>query len=251
LFALFLGVLAASTQAAGSVLIWPLNLVIREPERAAALWLENVGHETVGLQVRVLAWDQSQGVDRYGPQTDVVGTPPFARIEPGRRQLIRLTLAKPPAGAGERAYRVLVDELPIPAGDPQGESPPRAALRFLMRYSLPLFVYPRGEPEAKRAAATGRIAPTTDGLSWHVTARDGRRFLHVRNTGPVHARLSQVRVHDESGRSHVVADGLLGYVLPGAEMQWPLPAGVVLTERDELQATLGGSDEPTIIPHRP
>jgi fimbrial chaperone protein len=67
----------------------------------------------------------------------------------------------------------------------------------------------------------------------------------------VHARLSQVRVHDESGRSHVVADGLLGYVLPGAEMQWPLPAGIVLTERDELQATLGGSDEPTIIPHRP
>nr|UKE84496.1 hypothetical protein KXZ65_04045 [Pectobacterium sp. PL152]WED69263.1 hypothetical protein PJ912_04245 [Pectobacterium colocasium] len=45
----------------------------------------------------------------------------------------------------------------------------------------------------------------------------------------VHARLSNVYWSaDQSGKGSKikVTDGFLGYVLPGQEMRWPLPAGI-------------------------
>jgi len=62
----------------------------------------------------------------------------------------------------------------------------------------------------------------------------GKPYVELRNTGPVHARLTDVVVQQGS-QSKPLAEGLLGYVLPGASMRWPAPlaagAGSVLTGR--------------------
>ncbi len=253
---LCLAAFAVTAEAASSVMIWPLNLAIEAPERAAALWLENTGSDPIDLQVRVLAWDQAEGVDRYRSQIDVVGTPPFARVEPGRRQLIRLTMGRPASPAHEIAYRVLIDEIPTASRSSATNIAERgtasgAALKFLMRYSLPLFVYPGGGDSNTPASARRVDPPLASGLSWRASERDGRWFLHVRNDDAVHARLSQVRVSRPSDQGVVIADGLLGYVLPGAETRWPLALGVTLTAQDELHARLGKRGLPALIPRRP
>ncbi|MFP3686448.1 hypothetical protein SB847_22365, partial [Bacillus sp. SIMBA_026] len=51
------------------------------------------------------------------------------------------------------------------------------------------------------------------------------RWLVVRNTGPVHARLSHVS-YVQGGREVWSVPGLLGYVLAGAEMAFEAPASV-------------------------
>ena len=214
----------ASAQSPGSLLIWPVSPVIEGDQPAAALWLENPGKTPITLQVRVYAWAQQNGENVYAAQQDILGTPPILSIAPGERQLIRLTRLVPPPGVPEKPYRVIVDQIPT-ADTPAATG---AAVTFRMRYSLPLFSY------AEKSAEMNKTAPA---LAWRQVSESGGRFIEIRNASGSHARLSNV-AFSSSGKRSQVAEGLFGYVLPGATMRWPLPEGV--DTRGELMATLNG-----------
>lgn len=220
----------ASAQQPGSLLIWPVNPVIEGDARAAALWLENPGKAPITLQVRIFAWAQQNGENVYAPQNDVVGTPPIVSIAPGERQLIRLTRTTPPPDVAEKPYRIVVDEVPTGTAS----ATPGASVSFRMRYSLPLFSYALADkPKARHAAP----APMPQ-IAWRVGADTGGRFLEIRNTGTNHARLTDVSFVAGPKKSPV-AEGLLGYVLPGASMRWPLPGDA--DTAGELIATVNGA----------
>ncbi|MDO9367028.1 MAG: molecular chaperone [Sphingopyxis sp.] len=229
LTSLALGIRPAAAQQPGSILIWPINPVIEGTNRAAALWLENPGKTPVTLQVRVYAWAQRDGRDAYAPQDEILGTPPIVSIQPGERQLIRLTRTTPPPAVAEKSYRVIVDEIPVSTGP----AAPGAAVSFRMRYSLPLFSY------AQAAGHKGKtkIEPPAPVLGWRIGSDGEGRFLEIQNEGAGHARLTDVGFIAGATRS-TVAEGLFGYVLPGATMRWPLPAGIA-TEGDLVAAING------------
>lgn len=230
---------------ASSVLIWPVDPVLEEQDRASAVWLENRHESPIYIQVRVLRWRQIDGENRYDEQKEVSASPPFALIEPGKRQLIRLIKNLPPAAGEEKAYRVFVDE--IPRADERGEPQQRSAgISFRMRYSIPLFAsgagiwtkqkyeYPR---DIKQASA-----PT---LSYRIVQNRGKKWLEIKNDGPVHARISKL-----SRRSTIIVDGLVGYVLPGATMRFALPAGPAADGSGGLQAMINDNPEPVTIRRR-
>jgi len=217
---------AAKVQAASSVLIWPIDPVLEADQQASALWLENRGNETANLQIRVFAWRQSGFSDQYQNQRDVIGSPPVAKIEPGQKQLVRLTRTKDIPPGQELAYRIIIDEIPSakPAAADEGKT--AAAIRFQMRYSVPLFAYGAGlwskEDTTRPRDPKGIGLPD---LSWRTVAVDGRPYVEVRNQGAVHARLTDVALRQGS-QSKPLVEGLLGYVLPGAVMRWPAPGPV-------------------------
>jgi fimbrial chaperone protein len=227
--------------AATSVLIWPIDPVLEAGQKAGALWLENRGTTPANLQVRVFAWRQGDYQEQFQAQREIIGSPPVANIAPGQKQLIRLTRTGSSPAGQEQAYRIIIDEIPpvIPADkDASGTS---AAIRLQMRYSVPLFVYGEGlwgksDPEGKRNAE-GVGKPQ---LSWRAVTVEGKPYVELRNTGPVHARLTDVVVQQGS-QSKPLAEGLLGYVLPGASMRWPAPqasnSGSVLKGRVNGQAS--------------
>ncbi|TRO41203.1 molecular chaperone [Pseudomonas sp. ALS1131] len=211
-----------AVQAASSILIWPINpLIEADRQKSAALWLENRGLEPVDLQVRVLAWEQEGFEDRLTPQKQVVGSPPMATLQPGKRQLVRLVNLEPPGPGALRTYRVLIDEVLPPQPRPS-----QLGVQFQMRYSVPLFVVGPGaylDDGAREAPAQGHaLAPD---LRYRVVEGSDGAFLYLRNIGSAPARLSQVNLLRASGPQSV-APGLLGYVLPDAQMRWPLPNGV-------------------------
>src|SRR5476649_1416502 len=103
---------ASRVQAASSVLIWPIDPVLEADQQASALWLENRGNEAANLQIRVFAWSQKGFEDQYENQRDVIGSPPVARIEPGQKQLVRLTRTREIPPGQEQAYRIIIDEIP-------------------------------------------------------------------------------------------------------------------------------------------
>ena len=232
--------------AATSVLIWPIDPVIEAEQKAGALWLENRGNEEANLQVRVFAWRQGEFDDQYQNQREIIGSPPVAKIAPGQKQLIRLTRTGSSPVGQEQAYRIIIDEIPPATPPSDGTDKPQAAIRFQMRYSVPLFVYGQGlwgKPDAngqRDAAGVGKPL-----LSWRQVAVQGRPYVEVRNIGPVHARLTDV-VMQQGGQERPVVQGLLGYVLPGATMRWPAPlqasAATVLKGRingSEAAQTIG------------
>ncbi|QXI04240.1 molecular chaperone [Pseudomonas tensinigenes] len=232
---------ASQAQAASSVLIWPIDPVLEADQQASALWLENRGSETANLQIRVFGWSQSGFAEQYQNQRDVIGSPPVAKIEPGQKQLVRLTRTKDVPPGQELAYRIIIDEIPSaqPATADGGKT--AAAIRFQMRYSVPLFAYGAGlwskEDSTRARDPKGVGLPQ---LSWRTVAVDGKPYVEVRNQGAVHARLTDVAIK-QAGQSRPLAEGLLGYVLPGAVMRWPAPGP--LAGDSALQVRVNGAPQ--------
>lgn len=242
---MLLALFASRAGAASSVLIWPINPLIEADQKAVALWLENRGQAPVNLQVRVTNWQQAGFEDRLDAQREVIGSPPVVTIAPGKRQMIRLMAMQAPPPGVQQAYRVLIDEML----DNDAAADPQLGVKFQMRYSIPLFVFGTGAaPEGDRGPAGDGLKTLAPQLSYRVQQQGAVRYLLVRNDGAAHARLSAVRF-SRGGQQQVLAEGLLGYVLPGAEMRWPLPAGVN-AEGATLQAMVNERSEPVTITGR-
>ena len=162
------------------------------------------------------------------------------RVEPGQRQLVRLTRTGAPSADSERAYRILLDEIPQPASSSVQKDKSSAGLQFQMRYSIPLFVQgPEVWTKVRLDKARAASSMSQPDLSWRTVQEDGQTWLEIRNQGAVHARLSEL-AFGEGQQQVVVNPGLLGYVLAGQYGRWPLnvPAGERLQARinDAVQA---------------
>ncbi|CAM5219415.1 hypothetical protein CDEF62S_05531 [Castellaniella defragrans] len=199
LFALFLlyGLSGAPSQAAG-LQISPISLSIPSDKKADEIWLRNSGDQVVHAQVRVFRWTQKDGKDLLTPDPTLVASPPMVQIETGKQQLVRLIRVGPLAqpSAEERSYRLLVDELPI-----QQKQATKAALNFVFRYSIPVFIV--GTADQKPA------------LQWQVQEADHHAWLVLHNTGTSHSQLANVSFTPPGGKQMVAFQGLAGYVLPG------------------------------------
>ncbi|MDC0727558.1 molecular chaperone [Phytobacter diazotrophicus] len=226
--------------AAATILLWPIDPWLGSENKATELWIQNQGNTPATMQVRIVRWRQERGDERYQPQTDVVASPPIVTIQKGTKQLIRLIKqTEIPAGT-EQAYRIIVDEIP-PAGSSQGQM----GIKLQMRYSIPLFVYGKGITTYPESANHALVDPRE--LSWQVVRENGKPALQIRNQGDVHVRLTAVSAR-QGGQTRVIADGLLGYVLPGETRSWPLPAG--LPAPVELKATINARESEWQSPAR-
>lgn len=233
--------LSVPVRAASSVLIWPINPQIDAEQKAAALWLENRGQAPVSLQVRVMAWSQAAYNDQLTAQQLVVGSPPVVSVAPGKRQMIRLIALQSAPPGSQQAYRVLVDEML----QPDAEADLELGVKFQMRYSVPLFVYGQGAGLATDEKPKAGVQPLEPRLTFSLQQEAGQRFVLMRNHGPAHARLSEVNL-TQGERRVPLANGLLGYVLPGAQMRWVLPDGVVSGDFG-LEARINEWREPKTI----
>lgn len=221
-------VASGQAQAAATILLWPIDPWLSAEAKATELWIQNQGNSATTMQIRIVRWKQEGGYERYTAQQEVVASPPIVTIGKGSKQLIRLIKqGSVPIGV-EQAYRIIVDEIP----QPEAKAEPAIGLKLQMRYSIPLFVYGQGIPTIKEGSHHALVE--SKNLSWRVTQEGGRPAVEVRNRGDVHVRLSQVTLV-QGGQKRTVAEGLLGYVLPGSSRSWPLPAGTRQPERMSAQ----------------
>lgn len=227
-------VMAASLQVA------PILVELADGENAEALWLSNSGGKPIRAQVRVMAWSQADSEDRLSPSRELLASPPILEIAPGDRQLVRVV--RPEAGPvpSEQAFRLLVDELP----DPEQEG--ASGLRFLLQYSIPVFVLPPGVDPRDTPGARGATDPSM--LSATVTGDGTRAMLTVTNRGNQRVRLSALAKVDAGGTDTMLVPGLVGYVLAGQRMQWPLDASADSLRGHQLKARLNDDQEPQILP---
>lgn len=198
--------LLAPLASASGLQVSPIGLSLASTAQADALWLTNTGSDPVHAQVRVFRWSQVDGKDVLEPSRDLVVSPPMVTIAPGDRQMVRVIRQIAAPTGTEASYRILVDELPIDAGD-------RPGLKFVLRYSVPVFLMPTDAPAVKAALQAG----------WE-NSPEGPT-LRVGNTGNGHAQIADVVWHGAQGEHTVLFAGLLGYALPGSSMSWHLPQG--------------------------
>lgn len=219
---------------AADLQVSPILVEFDARQQAAAAWLSNTGQQPLRAQVRIQSWTQDGRQDVLDATRDLVASPSTVEVEPGGRQMVRLIRLQPAPMAQERSYRLLVDELP---GDPAAE---QEGLQFLLRYSIPVFIAPAGVdaagPESTAGAATP--PPPTDlaDLQLKLEARADGSTLLATNAGVRRIKLSQLTLIDADGREQPLNQGLLGYVLAGRSMSWPLPLPYPLKPGQTLKA---------------
>lgn len=200
---------------ASSLQISPVMVDMPPGQIATGLSLRNPGDQPLFGQVRVFRWDQNGDDDVLEPTQDVVASPPLIRIPAQGEQLVRLIRRQSGDAAGERSYRVLVDEIPNP------ESNAASGVTIRLRYSVPVFVDPPGQPGAPQ-------------LSWYLQRDAQGWLLRVSNRGSRRGQLSEVQLVTADGKVHPINQGLLGYALAGKTRQWR----VALKEDIDLHAPL-------------
>ncbi|MCF7749899.1 molecular chaperone [Bacillus subtilis subsp. subtilis] len=221
---------ASAVAHAASLQVAPTSLQLSARQNADALWISNSGTAPVQVQVRVYRWSQSDGQDRLEPTDDLQVSPPMQSLAAGQQQLVRVVRSDPQPPAAQLAYRVIVDELP--ALDPH-----RTGMQFVLRYSLPVFVQPGDTGTAQLQARQILLA-------------DGRPALEVRNSGRAYAQLADLAI-GSAERPQTVHPGLLGYVLGGQTMHWPLDVPPARLTGATFMARINGESAQTPLPVAP
>jgi len=233
--------LAGGFANAAGLQVAPVTLTLQPAQQADGLWLSNTGGMPMNAQVRVFRWTQADGQEKLEPTRALIVSPPMLQLPAEGRQLVRVIRSgPPPSGMAEESYRVLIDELPLaetapPSSSqalPPPQSPPGAAkgLNFVMQHSLPIFISPAG------------AAPNPPQLTWKLLRQGAQAVLEVANSGGTHAQLAGLVFTDAAGRQTPVHQGLLGYVLPGSTMRWPLkPSSTTFAAQGRWQVMINGS----------
>lgn len=208
IFVCLTGFLVAGSDvaAAASLRVTPVTLDMQVPRAAATLRLRNDADRPLDAQIRVFRWTQKGGADQYEATTDVVISPPAARLAPNVDYTVRVVRVSKAPVATEESYRVVVDELPTNLIRRSG------TINFVMRHSIPVFFR---NPQARQPK-----------VSWRLAQSGGKLKLVAVNTGGIRLRLSDLSLLRGNSLSYRKR-GLVGYVLAGATMEWP----VVLRQR--------------------
>lgn len=191
----------ATAGAQAALRVQPLSVEVSSPSQASSITLQNNGNETISLQMRVFEWTQEGGQDRLVPTTEVVASPPVARIAPGSNYTIRLARTVGAAAPGtEEAYRLWVDELP-PASLARSEG---GRVDVRLRFDLPVFF---------------RGAGASPSLGWNARRVGDDVVVDGTNSGSAHARIEGLAVR--AGANEVsFGAGLNGYVLANSTRRW-------------------------------
>lgn len=219
---LFLAVLLCVSMPAmaGRLQVSPTSFVF-SGQTSKELWVSNTSDTPLSAQVRVMEWSQDNFEDNLQPAKTVLASPAMVEVAPHTQQLVRVIVPQP-LGAGEKTFRVIVDELP--SDNPQNNG---AQVNFLLRYSIPLFY--NADVSAPQ-------------LTFAVQQMDGKWFVVA--TNPTDHTVKAFGLQQKIGaQTKPIVPGLVGYVLPHSHMRWPLPGPV----SGQLLVTLNEQTQPTVV----
>lgn len=198
-----LALLAASPVVANasSLSVSPTTIDLTAPEAASTIGLTNNGSKPVTVQLRVFRWSQVNGKEKLTATNDVVASPPVTKMQPGKDYTVRIVRTSKKPIAGEETYRVLVDEVPVKSQAKPG------VVGFIIRHSIPVFF---GSADGAGPDVKWAVAKSASGAS-----------LVVQNAGDGRLKLTDLNL-SQNGKALVNRQGLIGYVLGGSTMTFPL-----------------------------
>lgn len=194
---------AAQAEAMSAMAVTPLRIELPSDTGAETVLVRNTTAAPLAVQTRLFSWSQLNGEDLYTPSSDLLVSPSIISIPPGQTQIVRV-VRKSSASAGEKRFRLVVDQLPDPARARAGTTQTR------IRFVLPLFV--------------DRDKATPADFAWRLS--DGK--LELDNNGGATARIVKIEVTGPDGQVVPVEQNALRYVLGSSTIAWPIGKGCSL-----------------------
>jgi fimbrial chaperone protein len=164
-------VLWATVSAGSETLIRPVPIKLWPDSATQLVSVRNNGDDPVRFQASVYSWAVSpDGDPAMTPTDDILFFPPLLSINPDVDQIVRVGASG--FGAVERAYILILQQLPPPPVAPAAQKRLAPKIDILQKLAVPLYVEP---PNLQYAIAIDDI-----------TLRNGRLSFRVVNNGNVH-----------------------------------------------------------------
>jgi fimbrial chaperone protein len=195
------GLLAAGTAQAAVFQVSPVTIDVQSGGGAAVMTLTNGSDVPIVLQVRTFRWSQADGKDVLDPTADIIASPPIIKLAPGASHIVRVVRPSETRATGEEAYRLWIDQVPDPQNQP-------GQVKLYLRESIPVFF--------------SGSAVTTHDLRWTLERKGPAWTIAARNLGTRRERISALEIKDAAGVTLYRQEGLVGYVLAGSSMRWPV-----------------------------
>lgn len=223
LWAVSMSLVLSLGAAAQGLRVSPVLLEVPAPGAATTMTLRNDGSRPITVQSRVFRWMQPGAEDSLQRSGDVVVSPPAIQLAPGATQTIRVVRTTRAQVQGEEAYRVILNEIPDQSRRQAG------AVAFATELRIPAFF-------------TDAAVRSAD-VRWSLRQSGGATHLVAQNTGDSRLRIADVTLTASNGAT-VSHPGLLGYVLGGSSMEWPIASAGQLGGSARLSAAtnLGALD---------
>lgn len=170
----------------------PMRVDLSGEVSTAVLTVTNGGDQPLTVQVQARAWGQKDDQEQLSQSTDFILNPALVTIAPGEEQIVRIALRTPPDRIQERAYRLIVREVP------QVESA-TTGFRMALAMDIPVYVAP--------LAANAAASPT-----FSIDRESGVARIKIANGGTRHLRLADLRV--SQGERQLLEQSVF-VVLPG------------------------------------
>lgn len=208
-----MGSLLGGAAVAGAFQISPIRITLSTKAPIAVLTVRNQSAETSVMQLKAMAWTQSEKDDIYTPTNDVLATPPIFSLPPGGTQIIRVGIRRKAHAQRELAYRLFLQEVPVTASAAKGGD-----VKVALRFGIPVFVAPANQKSSQPV------------LDWRVlTLAPAALRIEAVNRGAVHVQISGIGIHAPDGGPLLAAYRGMDYVLPYQRRHWQVPVNPQLT----------------------
>ena len=217
--ALILMVLGRATSLwAGTFSVNPVRIELFASRTNAILQVSNEEDNEVTFQVRVCTWSTDGKKDVLVDTSEILVNPPIAVLPARQKQFIRVGLRHPKDEIQEKAYRIIVEEVP---------RPPKAGfsgVQTLLRISIPVFIIPRTNAAPK--------------LNWEAIPADGDNWKLVAvNHGNAHIQIRTLDITNEGTAANHMNFTVPAYLLPNQEHEWLIdPAKLRFVGKVRVQA---------------
>ncbi|MGN5535748.1 fimbrial biogenesis chaperone [Acinetobacter sp. Lyrl_1] len=126
---------------AGSFGVMPTGLRLDTHNNKGIITVSNHGNQKATIQAEILSWIQSYGQNQYMPTQEVWVKPQLLTLLPGKSQVLHVG-TRIPSLAKEKAYRLMLTELPLASTEQSDIEDQPKNLTILLQLNLPVYVSP-------------------------------------------------------------------------------------------------------------
>ncbi|GAB2950795.1 fimbrial biogenesis chaperone [Hafnia psychrotolerans] len=183
---------------AQALAIVPIRQNLSSDHRSASFKLTNTSESSALVQIRCYRWVQKGNDDTFLPTSNLIISPTFATIGPGKSQTVRLLLRTVDEN-DEQSYRVVFDQIPDHVGN---------KVQLTLRFSVPVF-------------ASNSVEAKSD-VQFRIEREGDKLVLVAANRGSSHSILSKITASTKGGEVLQLTGPSMPYILAGNEHRWDI-----------------------------
>ena len=214
---------------AGTLKVSPIKVFLPADGKTEVIRIKNPDPTPALVQVQAVEWVRAEDLEQAKRAEEILAVPPIFEMAPNSEQIIRLAHRDGGNPAVEKAYRLLITEVP--------EEVEAGGIAFAVRLNMPLFVTPRD---------------ATPDPEWRYHRKaSGEAELILANRGNAHLMVKSFELRGVGRADPIFETDQFVYALAGKEQRWSLGYGQhALPESLEVlsETHLGPQQSPVMTP---